>query len=113
VGDLVRVAKVSDFRIRRGRTVELDGKKVAVLRSKDGWVAVSDACPHMGASLADGRVVDGKVECSWHGWKFDFRTGKNAFKEWACVTVYAVHVQGDEVFLERPAPAPAPDKDED
>ena len=102
--DLVRVAKVSDFRFRRGRTVDFDGKKVAVFRTSEGWVAVSDACPHMGASLADGRGVDGKVECSWHHWKFDLRTGKSAWKDWACVTVYAVRVHVDEVFLERPAP---------
>ena len=102
MGDLVPVAKVSDFRIRRGRTVDFEGKKVAVHRTSSGWVAVSDACPHMGASLAEGKIVDGKIECAWHGWKFDLRTGKNAFKEWACVTVYAVHVRGEQVFLERP-----------
>jgi phenylpropionate dioxygenase-like ring-hydroxylating dioxygenase large terminal subunit len=28
------------------------------------------ACPHRGASLAQGRVVDGEIECPWHGFRF-------------------------------------------
>jgi nitrite reductase (NADH) small subunit/3-phenylpropionate/trans-cinnamate dioxygenase ferredoxin subunit len=102
LGEFVRVARVGDFRPGgRGRAVDLDGKQVAVFRTQSGWIAVSDACPHMGASLADGRIVGDKIECGWHGWKFDTRTGKNAFKEWACVTVYQVRIEGDDVLLER------------
>jgi phenylpropionate dioxygenase-like ring-hydroxylating dioxygenase large terminal subunit len=28
------------------------------------------ACPHRGASLAGGRVVEGEIECPWHGFRF-------------------------------------------
>jgi phenylpropionate dioxygenase-like ring-hydroxylating dioxygenase large terminal subunit len=28
------------------------------------------ACPHRGASLAGGRIVDGELECPWHGFRF-------------------------------------------
>jgi nitrite reductase (NADH) small subunit/3-phenylpropionate/trans-cinnamate dioxygenase ferredoxin subunit len=110
LGEFVRVAKVADFRRGgRGRAVELDGKQVAIFRTQNAWIAVSDACPHMGASLADGKIDGEKIECAWHGWKFDTRTGKNAFKDWACVTVYAVRIEGDDVLLER-KPQAAPDK---
>ena len=32
---------------------------------------VSDRCPHRGAALSLGRVVDGCVECPFHGFRFD------------------------------------------
>lgn len=33
--------------------------------------AMKDICPHRGIPLSYGRVVDDKVECPYHGWKFD------------------------------------------
>jgi len=28
-------------------------------------------CPHRGASLAQGRIIAGEIECPWHGFRFD------------------------------------------
>ena len=30
-----------------------------------------DRCPHRGASLARGRVENGRLECAYHGWQFE------------------------------------------
>jgi nitrite reductase/ring-hydroxylating ferredoxin subunit len=52
--------------------VKLFGQDIVVWRRKDGSLAGIDArCPHMGASLAVGRVVDDKVECPYHGFMYD------------------------------------------
>jgi nitrite reductase/ring-hydroxylating ferredoxin subunit len=51
---------------------------VAVHRTASGFVAVTDACPHMGASLADATLLDeNTLECHWHHWKFDTTNGRN------------------------------------
>jgi phenylpropionate dioxygenase-like ring-hydroxylating dioxygenase large terminal subunit len=34
-------------------------------------VLMPRTCPHMGASLADGKVVDGCLRCPFHDWRFD------------------------------------------
>ncbi len=34
-------------------------------------VALLDRCPHRNAPLSLGRVVDGLLECRYHGWRFD------------------------------------------
>ena len=31
---------------------------------------LSDRCPHRAAKLSDGQVIDGKIECLYHGWQF-------------------------------------------
>ncbi len=33
--------------------------------------AFLDRCPHRGARLSLGRVEDGRLECAYHGWRFD------------------------------------------
>jgi phenylpropionate dioxygenase-like ring-hydroxylating dioxygenase large terminal subunit len=50
----------------------LMGQSLVVFRDRGGMARVLDAvCPHRGANLAEGRVVDGCVVCPYHGWGFD------------------------------------------
>ncbi|TAE61294.1 MAG: aromatic ring-hydroxylating dioxygenase subunit alpha [Nostocales cyanobacterium] len=32
---------------------------------------VKDFCPHRAAKLSDGKIIDGKIECPYHGWQFN------------------------------------------
>lgn len=55
------------------RTVRFCGKEVVLYRTADGTaVAVDPHCPHLGAHLGHGGVVEGDaLRCPFHGWKFD------------------------------------------
>lgn len=49
----------------------LAGQRIALYRDASGQARAIDArCPHRGANLADGRVVDGCLVCPYHGWRF-------------------------------------------
>lgn len=104
MSEYVKVGKASRVRKGRGRVFVVGGEKVAVFRGPGGLVAVSDACPHQGASLADGRLVGGSVECAWHNWCFDVETGASDRRSGACVAVYGVRVEGDDLYLRAPEP---------
>lgn len=60
--------------LRSGKVVNLHyfGRALIAFRGADGRAAVREAhCPHYGAHLGVGsRVVDGTVECPFHGWRF-------------------------------------------
>jgi phenylpropionate dioxygenase-like ring-hydroxylating dioxygenase large terminal subunit len=51
--------------------VKLCSQDLVIYRSGGKLVAQADVCPHRGASLALGRVVEGCIQCPYHGWKFD------------------------------------------
>lgn len=52
--------------------VRLLGEELVVWRNPEGLVqAWDDRCPHRGARLSLGRVVDGHLACPYHGWRFD------------------------------------------
>lgn len=55
--------------------VECGGRRVAIYRLRDGLYATSDTCPHAGASLSQGCVVEDYIECPLHFALFDIRTG--------------------------------------
>lgn len=48
------------------------GAKLVFWRDGTGKVnCLRDKCPHRGVELSKGRVVDGTVECPFHGFRFD------------------------------------------
>lgn len=54
------------------------GDQVLVTRTEDGDVSVVDPyCPHLGANMIAGGVVKGNcIQCPFHNWSFDLKTGK-------------------------------------
>ncbi|MGH9944750.1 MAG: Rieske (2Fe-2S) protein [Pyrinomonadaceae bacterium] len=76
-GEKVTVGRVEDVPPGRGATVELNGgKELALYHVAGHFYAVENFCPHRGAPLADGSLCGPTVECGWHGWRFDIRTGQ-------------------------------------
>ena len=48
------------------------GEDVVVWQGpSDEFQAWADQCPHRGTKLSLGHVVDGRLECTYHGWQFD------------------------------------------
>jgi phenylpropionate dioxygenase-like ring-hydroxylating dioxygenase large terminal subunit len=48
------------------------GQDFVLFRDADGVVhCLSDTCVHKGGSLCRGKVVDGTVECPYHGWRYN------------------------------------------
>ncbi len=60
---------------RAPRAVVLFGKPIVVFRTKSGVHALLDRCPHRHAPLSGGKIVEGQLQCRYHGWRFD-GTGK-------------------------------------
>ncbi|HEY9887137.1 MAG TPA: aromatic ring-hydroxylating dioxygenase subunit alpha [Candidatus Obscuribacterales bacterium] len=45
---------------------------IVLFRDADGTIqAVEDRCPHRQVKLSHGQVVQGQLECIYHGWHFD------------------------------------------
>ena len=57
-----------------------NGDELAIYNIDGEFYATDNFCPHRGAPLSDGLVRGHIVECCWHGWQFDVRTGE-------CLTV--------------------------
>ena len=96
----LRVGCAREFRSGEGRTVEVDGRPVAVFRIDGSYYAIDDRCSHMGGPLGQGRVVGGCVVCPWHGARFELGSGRvkapPAGRDVAC---FPVKRDGDDVFV--------------
>lgn len=55
----------------RPRLIQLCDRKIVIYRDRDNQLhALENACPHRGASLAQGQLHDNCLVCPYHGWHF-------------------------------------------
>lgn len=57
---------------RRPLARQVAGRPLVLFRGADGSVtALEDRCPHRNHPLSTGRVIEGALQCPYHGWRFD------------------------------------------
>lgn len=71
-----QIGTIDDVPLLEGRSVAVEGRRVAVFRLPGGWAATDAACPHAGGPLGDGIVADSCVTCPLHNRRFDLATGR-------------------------------------
>lgn len=113
-----RIADITEFEERGARVmVEIGGKEVAVFRVDGEFFALENRCPHQSGPLCEGSIThrisinedgliqydeaDSVIQCPWHGWKFDIKSGQNIQSERYAVTTYDVIVEDGEIFVEK------------
>jgi len=97
----VAVGSVSDISPDTGTLrVMVDGEAVCLYKLDDAVHATQDRCTHGQASLAEGYIEDGLIECPLHQGCFDIRTG--AAVTAPCkepIKVYPVKVEDDTIYV--------------
>lgn len=80
---------------------ESGSHRVAVFRVEETVYAVADRCTHAEASLSEGEVFDGEVECPRHGATFDLTTGAVlALPATKPVKTYPIEIRDGDVLVE-------------
>ena len=99
-------ANVGDLADRDVIGREVDGRRIAIYRLEDGYFATSDLCTHGRATLSEGEVVEGYIECPLHFGLFEIRTGKAAGAPVSVdLTTYPVRIEGARIEVDTGAEA--------
>ncbi|HSG73228.1 MAG TPA: Rieske 2Fe-2S domain-containing protein, partial [Planctomycetaceae bacterium] len=91
-------ARLDDIPESEGLTVTIGGTEYALFRHEDGVKCIDSACPHEGASLADGEIKDGVVTCPWHQWTFNVCNGCSLDPPGNDVRAYETKIDDGNVF---------------
>lgn len=100
--DFVTVATVDQIPPGTGRTVEVHGVWIALFNVDGSYYALDNTCPHAGGPLGEGHLIDDVVECPWHGWRFNVRTGERPDNPVFTIACCPVKVEGNEVQVALP-----------
>jgi nitrite reductase/ring-hydroxylating ferredoxin subunit/uncharacterized membrane protein len=99
-GEPIVAGKVADLELDQMKLLHISGRRIVLARTENGYTAFDDHCTHRGASLADGTLISGIVQCPWHGSQFDVHTGAvcggPAKKE---INAYRVEQRGSDILL--------------
>ena len=99
----VRACRIDELPLERPVLVEIEGRRVALVRRGDAVHALDDSCPHAGGPLSEGAVEGERLTCPYHGWVWHLASG-------ACVapardaraTIYRTRVEHGEVWIALP-----------
>ncbi len=97
MSDFVKVASLSDLEAGTCRTVEVNGKSVALFNVSGTVYALDNTCLHRGGPLGDGMLEDEVVTCPWHSWQYNVKTGENLRNSAVKVVSYPVQVEGNDI----------------
>lgn len=82
------------------KAFEVNNKRIAVANVDGAFFAFDDTCTHEEASLSEGEVLKGCVECPLHGARFDLRTGEvKALPAVKKLGVYQVTVETGVIYI--------------
>jgi len=96
----VKITSTAALPEGRGIRVEAGPHRIALFRIGDDVHAIGDLCSHAEASLSEGDVFDGEVECPRHGATFELRTGNPlSLPATRAVPVYETKTEGGDLYL--------------
>jgi nitrite reductase (NADH) small subunit len=97
--EFVKIATKGEIESGKGKTVEVNGKSIAVLNENGEFFAIDNMCAHAQGPLGDGVCDEGKVTCPWHGWSYDLKTGKCENNPEVNLKVYEIKIDGEDVMV--------------
>lgn len=100
------VAKVADIDEDEAQQVIVGRKEIAIYNLGGEFYATDDICSHAYASLADGYIEGGLIECPLHAGSFEIKTGKASAPPCTVdLATYEVKIDGDDILVGVPKPA--------
>ncbi len=95
------IGRVEDFPGGVKKRVMAGDLPLMVVSIDGKYFATEDTCTHAKASLSSGKLDGFKIECAWHGAKFDIRTGKVLVLPAAQdLKTFHVYADGDDVWVD-------------
>ena len=100
MGTFVKVGETKDLAAGQGKTIDVNGREIALFNVGGTFYAVDNTCKHRGGSLGEGELDGQIVTCPLHAWTYDVTTGE-CFDDPACgIDRFAVKVEGNDVLIE-------------
>jgi nitrite reductase/ring-hydroxylating ferredoxin subunit/uncharacterized membrane protein len=96
----VTLGRSGELEIDQMKLVHVNGRRIVLARTADGYVAFDDRCTHRGGSLAGGSMMCGRVQCPWHGSQFDVASGAvKAGPAEEAIETFPVERTGDRIRI--------------
>ena len=97
--EFVKVASVSDLPPGKVTQIAVGDKMIALCNVDGTFYALDNVCLHRGGPLGEGYLDGDKLECPWHAWTFNVKTGALTFNPREKVLTYEVKIEGSDILV--------------
>lgn len=115
------IGQTDEFEDGERKVVEIEGRKIGVIRKNGGFHAYLNWCPHQGGPVCEGPITgqtkgsydrenleedlewsedDQVLVCPWHSWEFDLETGENLPDRSVKLPTFPTRVEDGDVIVE-------------
>ena len=103
----IKVGKSVELKAGNKKKITIEGKDILLANINNTYYAVDNKCPHMGGSLAEGKLEGSQIVCPKHGSIFDVTTGKAVQGakilflkvKVGDIHTYPIKVEGDDLLI--------------
>ncbi|MEM4274624.1 MAG: Rieske 2Fe-2S domain-containing protein [Candidatus Nitrosocaldaceae archaeon] len=98
---LVKVANKDEIPIGKGKEFNANGVRIAIFNVNGRYYATEALCRHQDGPLAEGKLIGDIIECPWHFWHYNVRTGELLdFLRDVKLNVYKIEIRDDFIYVE-------------
>ena len=95
-----RVAKVQDLWSGEMMGLEVNGENVLLVNVNNHIYAYADICPHQKSRLSEGTLTEKTLRCASHHWEFDVCSGSGVNPRNACLKLFPIRVDGEDILVD-------------
>jgi toluene monooxygenase system ferredoxin subunit len=95
-----RVAKITDLWSGEMMGLEVNGQHILLVNVDNLVHAYADMCPHQMSRLSEGTLTGKILRCARHHWEFDICSGSGVNPQTACLKLFPVRIDGDEILVD-------------
>lgn len=98
---LVKVARQGEIGDNSGKEVNVNGTRIALFHANGKYYALEALCRHQDKPIAPGKLDGEVVECPWHSWHYNVRTGELLdYLSGVKMTTYRVDVKDGDIYVD-------------
>lgn len=101
--EYIQVSDTTDIELGNSVSVNVNGTKILICNTEEGFFAVQDMCTHALTPLCGGFIQGTLISCPLHGAVFDLKTGEvmapPAFED---LQTFKLKIVGTSVSVQNP-----------
>src|ERR1700752_2021986 len=95
-----RVAKTGDVWSGEMMGLDVNGEQVLLINVDNYFYAYADICPHQKSRLSEGTLAGKILRCGRHHWEFDVTSGSGVNPRNACLRLFPIRVDGEDILVD-------------
>ena len=101
----ISVAKITELQPGSCLSVEAESVGLALCNVNGTIYALDNTCPHAEGPLGEGCLEGELIECPWHGWRYNVRTGERPENPEIKIACYPVRIEDGLIWVSIPRPS--------